>query len=80
MAAYVCIQTRKTIRRARILRDYDNPLDYLDDESIVSKDRLTHPLIQNLRATLQNDLQLTTMCSRSRALPVSLQKMVALRL
>lgn len=75
-AAYVCIQRRRIIRRARILRDYDNPLDYLDDGSIVSKDRLIHLLIHNLCATLQNDLQWTTM--RSRVLPVSLQKMVAL--
>lgn len=76
-AAYVCIQRRRKIRTAHIWRDYDNPLDYLDDESIVRKDRLTRPIIHNLYAILQNDLQWPT--TRSRALPVSLQIMMALR-
>lgn len=76
-AAYVCIQRRRKIRTAHIWRDYDNPLDYLDDESIVRKDRLTRPIIHNLYAILQNDLQWPT--TRSRALPVSLQIMIALR-
>lgn len=76
-AAYVYIQRRRKIRSVRIWRDYDNPLDYLDDESIVSKDRLTRHIIHNLCAILQNDLQWPT--TRARALPVSLQIMIALR-
>ncbi|XP_062572274.1 putative nuclease HARBI1 [Saccostrea cucullata] len=75
-AAYVFIQRRRRLRRERVLRDYNNPLDYLDDESIVSKYRLTRPMIHNLCAMFERDLHRPTM--RSRSLPVSLQIMVAL--
>ena len=58
-------------------RDRGNPLDYTDDADIISKYRLSRPLILNLCQMFQNYLQRPTM--RSHAFPVSLQIMVALR-
>ena len=71
------IRRGQTIRRERLLRDYDNPLDYLHDDAIVRKHRFSRPMILNLCRMLENDLQRHTM--RSRAFPVSLQIMMALR-
>ncbi|VDI29494.1 Hypothetical predicted protein [Mytilus galloprovincialis] len=77
-AAYIRLRRRAyNIRRNRLIRDYDNPLDYLDDYDIVRKYRLSGPLIIDLCRMFGNDLKRPTM--RSRAFPVSLQIMVALR-
>ncbi|CAC5421210.1 HARBI1 [Mytilus coruscus] len=67
----------QNIRRNRLLRDYDNPLDYLDDFDIIRRYRLSRPMIIDLCRRFDNDLHKPTM--RSRALPVSLQIMAALR-
>lgn len=76
-AIYMHLRRRQNIRRNRLFRDYDNPLDYLDDTDIVRKYRLARPIIYDLCRRFQNDLQRAT--ARSRAFPVSLQIMVALR-
>ena len=76
-AIFMQLRRRQNIRRNRLLRDYDNPLDYLDDFDIVRKYRLSRPMILNLCNMFQNDLQRPTM--RSRSFSVSLQIMVALR-
>ena len=77
-AIYVFLKRRsQNIRRNRVFRDRDNPLDYTDDADIISKYRLSRSLILNLCQMFQNDLQRPTM--RSHAFPVSLQIMVALR-
>ena len=65
------------VRRNRIFRDRDNPLDYLDDVEIIRKYRLSRPLIRTLCRMFQTDLQRPTM--RSHAFAISLQVMVALR-
>lgn len=69
-------QQQQNVRRNRIFGHRDNPFDYLDDDSIVRKYRLSRPLITTLCRTFQNGLHRPTM--RSHALPVSLQIMVAL--
>ena len=75
-AIYVFLRRRRqNIRRNRVFRDRDNPLDYTDDADIISKYRLSRPLILNLCQMFQNDLQRPTM--RFHAFPVSLQIMVA---
>ncbi|CAC5398924.1 HARBI1 [Mytilus coruscus] len=68
---------QQNIRRNRIFRDPDNPLDYLDDTEIVRKYRLSRPMIIDICRMFEFDLQRPT--RRSRAFPVSLQVMVALR-
>ncbi|XP_061170751.1 putative nuclease HARBI1 [Saccostrea echinata] len=79
MAAPMLLLARRNrrIRGDRVFRDIDNPLDYLDDEAIIRRYRLSRPLIHDLCEQFQNELQRPTM--RSHALPVSLQVMVALR-
>ena len=48
-AVYVRLRGRaQNIRRNRVFRDRDNPLDYLDDADIIRKYRLSRPLITNL--------------------------------
>jgi hypothetical protein len=77
-AIYVFLRRRRqNIRRNRVSRDSGNPLDYIDDADIISKYRLSRPLILNLCQMFQNYLQRPTM--RPHAVPVSLQIMVALR-
>lgn len=63
--------------RERIFSDIDNPLDNLNDDAIVSKYRLSRPLIINLCNMFEDILKRPT--ARSPALPVSLQVMVAFR-
>ena len=78
MAALLLLPRRnQRARRNRVFRDIDNPLDYLDDESIVKRYRLSRPIIHDLCEQFQDTLQRPTM--RSRAFPVSIQVMVALR-
>ncbi|XP_071160779.1 putative nuclease HARBI1 [Mytilus edulis] len=77
-AVYVHVRRRENnIRRNRVFRDRDNPLDYLDDDDIVRKYRLSRPMILELCGMFQNQLARPT--KRSHAFPVSLQLMVALR-
>lgn len=77
MAAAIVLMHIAHRNRERIFRDIDNPLDYLNDDAVVSKYRLSRPLIINLCNMFGDRLQRPT--ARSRALPVSLQVMVALR-
>ncbi|XP_062579744.1 putative nuclease HARBI1 [Saccostrea cucullata] len=78
MAAPMLLARRnRRIRREILFRDIDNPLDYLDDDAIIRRYRLSRPIIHDLCEQFQNELQRPTM--RSHALPVSLQVMVALR-
>lgn len=77
--AYLCVQgRRRRIRREGIVRDYDNPLDNLHDQSIVSKYRLTRQMIHNICALLKNDLHRPT--TKPRSLPLRIQIMAALSL
>jgi len=76
-AVYMHIRRRQNIRRERLLRDYANSLDYLHDDDIIRRYRLSRPMILNLCRMFENDLQRPTM--RSRAFAVSLQIMMALR-
>lgn len=67
-------------RRRRIpktFRDRLNPLDYMDDETIISNYRLDRGSIFELISELKSQLEHPT--SRSHSLPVSLQICVALR-
>lgn len=61
----------------RIFNDIDNTLDYLNDYTIISKNRLSRYLIINLCNIFEDRLQRPT--GRSHAFSVSLQAMVALR-
>jgi hypothetical protein len=46
---YVFLRRRRqNIRRSRVFRDRDNPLDYTDDADIISEYMLSRPLILNL--------------------------------
>ena len=77
-AVYLRLRRRAgNVRRNRIFRDRDNPLDYLDDVEIIHKYRLSRPLIITLCRMFQNYLHRPTM--RSHAFTISLQVMVALR-
>jgi hypothetical protein len=64
------LRRRAQRKRERIFSDITNPLDYLDDDAIVSKSRLSQPLIFNLCNIVSDRLQRTT--ARSRALPVAI--------
>ncbi|XP_062587653.1 putative nuclease HARBI1 [Saccostrea cucullata] len=76
-AAYILAQNRRNLRRQRIFRDRNNPLDYMPDADIIDRFRLPRHLILRLCAELNANLAHAT--SRSHALPTSLQIMVALR-
>lgn len=63
------------IRRGRVFRVIDNPLDYLDDEAIVRR------YYNRLSSFLIHDLCVQSSTLKARAFPVSIQQvMVALRL
>ncbi|XP_062581489.1 putative nuclease HARBI1 [Saccostrea cucullata] len=76
-AAYLIINERRLLRRERLFRDRNNPLDYMDDREIISKFRLPRHLILDICQMIQNDITRPT--RRSHALPPSLQLMAALR-
>ncbi|XP_060083823.1 putative nuclease HARBI1 [Ylistrum balloti] len=61
----------------RLFGDRQNSLDFLSDQAIVNDYRLDRESIFEICNLLQNDISRIT--RRSRALPVSLQTMVALR-
>ena len=65
------------LRRERVFRDIDNPIDYLDDDDIIAKYRLPRFVIFDLCRRFDGDLKRPTL--RSRSLTVSLQVMTALR-
>ena len=71
------IQNRRALRRQRIFRDRNNPLDYLPEEDIIQRYRLTRQLILQVCDMVRDDIERPT--NRSSPLPVSLQVMVALR-
>lgn len=63
------------IRRGRVFRVIDNPLDYLDDEAIMRR------YYNRLSSFLIHDLCVQSSILKARAFPVSIQQvMVALRL
>ena len=64
------------LRRERVFRDKDNPIDYLDDDDI-AKYRLPRFVIFDLCRRFDGDLKRPTL--RSRSLSVSFQLMTALR-
>ena len=56
-AVYVHMRRRaNNIRRNRVFRDRDNPLDYLDDEEIIRKYRLSKMTLQGLPKDLTPSL------------------------
>ncbi|CAC5405578.1 unnamed protein product [Mytilus coruscus] len=77
-AVYMHIRQRaENVRRDRVYRERNNTLDYMDDEKIVCRYKLSRPLILELCRMFQNDPARPT--ARSRAFQVSFQIMVALR-
>ena len=78
-AAYVLVerQIQRALRRERIFRDRNNPLDSLDDKELVSKYRLPRNVIIDLINVLHADLAHDT--KRSNALSVHTQLLVSLR-
>ena len=58
-------------------RDIDNPIDYLDDDDIIAKYRLSRFVIFDLFRRFDGDLKRPTL--RSRSLSVSFQLLTALR-
>ena len=71
------IQNKRALRRQRIFRDRNNPLDYLPEEDSIQKYRLTRKLILQVCVMVRDDIDRPT--NRSSPLSVSLQVMVALR-
>ena len=66
------------IHKPRVFRDRTQPLDYMDDDELISRYRLPRECIMELiELLLANDLQRPSM--RSNALPVSTQVLVAPR-
>ena len=65
------------IHKPRVFRDRTQPLDYMDDDELISRYRMPKQCIVDLIDLLGNDLQRPSM--RSNALPVSTQVLVALR-
>ncbi|XP_062588934.1 putative nuclease HARBI1 [Saccostrea cucullata] len=55
-AAYLIINERRLLRRERLFRDRNNPLDYMDDREIISKFRLPRHLILDICQMIQNDI------------------------
>ena len=79
MALYVMVQERgrRRHRIERVIRDRTNPLDFMDEDELVSRFRLNRQCILYLCENLRIDLERPT--ERSMALPVSLQILIALR-
>ena len=71
------VQNRRALRRQRIFRDRNNPLDYLHDTDLIQRYRLPRDLINRVCDIVRDDIDRAT--HRSSPLPVSLQVMVALR-
>lgn len=65
------------LQRERVFRDRNNPLDYMDDENLRRRYRFPREVILMLCTVLHDGLQRKTRTAR--ALPVSLQILVALR-
>ena len=53
------------LRRERVFRDIDNPIDYLDDDDIIAKYRLPRFVIFDLCRRFDGDLKRPTLRSRS---------------
>ena len=71
------LENRESLRKQRVFRDRIQPLDFMDDDELISRYRLPRHCIIELCDTMTNDLQRPSM--RSHALPVSTQVLVALR-
>lgn len=76
-APYIVVQNRQQQRRPRIFRDRRNPLDFLDDQDLISLYRLSRDAILEVCGILDRHLQRPT--QRSHSLPVFLQVLVALK-
>ena len=62
-AVYVHVRRRENnIRRNKMFRDRDNPLDYLADADIARKYRLSRPMILELCGMFQNQLARSLKC------------------
>jgi hypothetical protein len=79
MAAILAVVEEEDHPRVRrhILRDRQNPLETLDDQSFIESYRLSKEAVLDLCGDLREDLQHQT--ARSRALPVTLQVTAALK-
>ena len=71
------LYAQRQLRRERVFRDRQNPLDFMDDVDIRCKYRLPRNMIVDLCGVVQNRIQNRT--RRNHALPVSMQVMIALR-
>lgn len=71
------LYAQRHMRRERIFRDHQNPLDFMPDDDIHRKYRLPRRNIIQLCDTVSRDLNHRT--QRNHALPVSLQVLTALR-
>ena len=70
-------QQQRRVHKPRVFRDRTQPLDYMDDDELISRYRLPRQCIVHLCDLLAAELQRST--SRSCALPVTTQILVALR-
>ncbi|XP_061188738.1 putative nuclease HARBI1 [Saccostrea echinata] len=80
MAAFMRVadeQVRRNLRRQRVFRDRQNPLDAYDDMDIIHRYRLDRRTIISIIDIVQERLERPT--KRSRSLPDSLQVFAALR-
>ena len=71
------LQQRQYIRRERVFRDRQNPLDAYNDEEIRERYRLSRQLIMDLYDVIGEDLEPST--NRNHAIPGMLQIFIALR-
>ena len=73
------LYAQRQLRRERVFRDRQNPLEFMDDVDIRRKYtcRLPRNMIVDLCGVVQNRIQNRT--RRNHALPVSMQVMIALR-
>jgi len=70
-------QQEDEIRKARVFRDRTQPLEFMDDDELISRYRLSRQCILEVCDWLSADLKRPT--ARSHSLPVSTQVLVALR-
>nr|XP_022302702.1 putative nuclease HARBI1 [Crassostrea virginica] len=79
MAAFMMVadeQVRRNLRRQRVFRDRQNPLDFYDDMDIIHRYRLDRQSIISIIDLAEDSLERPT--KRSGSLPASLQVFAAL--
>jgi len=77
MALLLAISHHRTAHKPRVFRDRTQPLDFMDDDELISRYRLPRHLVTELCDMLADDVQRST--GRSQSLLVSTQVLAALR-